>query len=121
MGIDKQQFWTEKAKSVPGIEPGLLGQNATAQLLAPPPRRNPFDYILRTKEEVMQEFKYFAPEIPLKANYKRYLSGDVRENKADNLDNRERVAKVFIDIRDLKFAPLQRQRFQFLLGPRHDL
>ena len=82
---------------------------------------DPFDYILRTKEEVMQEFKYFAPEIPLKANYKRYLSGDVRENKADNLDNRERVAKVFIDIRDLKFAPLQRQRFQFLLGPRHDL
>ena len=26
------------SKSVPGIEPGLLGQNATALLLAPPPR-----------------------------------------------------------------------------------
>ena len=28
----------EKAKSVPGFEPGLLGQNATAVPLAPPPR-----------------------------------------------------------------------------------
>ena len=28
----------EKAKSVPGFEPGLLGQNATALPLAPPPR-----------------------------------------------------------------------------------
>ena len=28
----------EKAKLVPGFEPGLLGQNATALPLAPPPR-----------------------------------------------------------------------------------
>ena len=28
----------EKAKSVPGFEPGSLGQNATALPLAPPPR-----------------------------------------------------------------------------------
>ena len=28
----------EKAKSVPGFEPGLLGQTATALPLAPPPR-----------------------------------------------------------------------------------
>ena len=36
--IDSQQFWTEKAKPVPGFKPGLLRQNATAPLLAPPPR-----------------------------------------------------------------------------------
>ena len=35
--IDKQQFWTEKAKSVPGFEPGLHSQNAIALPLAPPP------------------------------------------------------------------------------------
>ena len=35
--IDKQQFWTEKAKSVPGFEPGLHGQNAIALPLTPPP------------------------------------------------------------------------------------
>ena len=28
----------EKAKLLPGFEPGLLGQNATALQLAPPPR-----------------------------------------------------------------------------------
>jgi hypothetical protein len=49
----------------------------------------------------MHEFKYFAPTIELKANYKRYLAGDTRENNPENLDNRERVSKIFVDIRKL--------------------
>lgn len=69
-------------------------------------KRDPFDYPLRSKEEVMHEFKYFAPTIELKANYKRYLAGDTRENNSENLDNRERVSKIFIDIRNLQLAPL---------------
>ena len=32
---DSQHFWIEKAKSVPGFEPGLLRQNVTALPLAP--------------------------------------------------------------------------------------
>lgn len=36
----------------------------------------------------------------------------------DNLDTRERVAKVTIDLKEMGFAPLQRQRFIFLLGNR---
>ena len=35
--IDKQQFWSEKAKSLLGFKPGLLGQNAMALPLALPP------------------------------------------------------------------------------------
>ena len=35
--IDEQQFWTEKAKSVPGFKLGLRGQNAIALQLAPLP------------------------------------------------------------------------------------
>jgi hypothetical protein len=41
-------------------------------------------------------------------HYKRYTAGDTRQNDDNNRDNRERVAKVRLDIRDLKLAPLQR-------------
>ncbi len=44
----------------------------------------------------------------------------MRENNPNNRDNRERVAKLRVDIRELGLAPLQRQRFQYLLGPRFD-
>ena len=37
MRIDRQQFLTEKAKFVPGFEPGPSRQNAGALPLAPPP------------------------------------------------------------------------------------
>lgn len=36
----------------------------------------------------------------------------------DNRDNRDRVAKIRVDMRKLRLAPLQRQRFQFLMGSR---
>ena len=36
----------------------------------------------------------------------------------DNLDTRDRVAKVTVDLKEMGFAPLQRQRFIFLLGNR---
>jgi len=34
------------------------------------------------------------------------------------MDNRERVAKIFIDMREMNLATLQRERLIFLLGPR---
>lgn len=34
------------------------------------------------------------------------------------MDNRERVAKIAVDIRTMKLAPLQRERFIYLLGNR---
>ena len=79
-----------------------------------------FDYQLRSKNEVIDEFKHFMPTFPIIAAYKKYTAGDVRQNVDDNLDNRERVAKIRVDIRDLQLAPLQRERFQFLLGSRHN-
>lgn len=42
----------------------------------------------------------------------------MREGNPNNRDNRDRVAKIEVDLRQLGLAPLQRQRFQFLLGPR---
>jgi len=70
--------------------------------------RDPFDYKLRPKEEVMEEFKYFEPNFEIQVFYKRYTAGDTRVNDPNNRDNRERVAKLKLDMRDLKLAPLQR-------------
>jgi hypothetical protein len=79
--------------------------------------KDPFDYKLRSKEEVLDEFKYMPPHFFVDTQYKRYTAGDVRPGE-DNYDNRERVAKIRLDIRDLRLAPLQRDRLEYLLGPR---
>jgi len=57
------------------------------------------------------------PNFYIDTMYKRYTAGDVRPGEA-NLDNRERVAKISLDMRDLRLAPLQRDRLIYLLGPR---
>lgn len=80
--------------------------------------RDPFDYKLRSKEEVADDFKHWEPDFPISVCYKRYTAGDTRVDNPENRDNRERVAKIRMDIRTLKLAPLQRNRFQYLMGPR---
>jgi hypothetical protein len=52
----------------------------------------------------------------VQVEYKKYAAGDTRAE--DNLDNRERIAKIWVDIRDMKLAPLQRERFIYLMGNR---
>ena len=81
---------------------------------------DPFDYKLRTKEEVMEEHKYFPPDLLLKMHYRRYMATDTREHVDTNTESRDRVAKIEIDIREFCLAPLQRERFVFLLGPRYN-
>ena len=76
----------------------------------------------------MEEFKYNAQEFPITSAYKKYTAGDTRAD--DNLDNRERVvsrpyfikiikAKIWVHMREMGLAPLQRQRFIYLLGNRY--
>ena len=62
--------------------------------------------------------KYFAPDPLFVVPYKRYTAGDYRHNDPRNIDDRERVAKIIFDLRELQLQPLQRERFIFLLGPR---
>lgn len=62
--------------------------------------RDPFDYKLRPKEEVQEEFRNFNPVFNININYKRYNAGDLSQHKK-NFDNRERVAKITLDIRHL--------------------
>ena len=75
-----------------------------------------FDYKLRNKEEVKEEFKYYYKGFDIQGYYKKYTAGDSRAE--DNLDNRERVAKIWVHLNQMDLAPLQRQRFIFLLGNR---
>lgn len=79
--------------------------------------KDQFDYKLRTKEEVKNEFKYHNAEFNILSVFKGYTAGNPRLE--DNMDTRERVAKIWVDLREMKLAPLQRQRFVFLLGPRY--
>lgn len=83
-----------------------------------PAPQDPFDYKLRNKEEVKEEFKYYYDAFDIQGVYKKYTAGDTRTE--DNLDNRERVAKIWVQLNEMGLAPLQRQRFIFLLGNRYN-
>lgn len=82
--------------------------------------KDPFDYPLRTKDEVMNDHKYHDPDFPITVELKKYAGGDQREHVKDLYDNRGVVAKIRLDMRTLNLAPLQRERFCFLLGPRYN-
>jgi len=69
----------------------------------------------------MEQHKYYPPNFPFFSTYKRHDAGDQRKDEQGNTrDVRERVAKLRIDLRDLKLFPLQRERFVYLLGPRYN-
>ncbi len=57
-----------------------------------PAEKDPFDYQLRKKEEVIEEFKYYNTVFDIQGAYKKYTAGDTRTE--DNLDNRERVVSL---------------------------
>lgn len=49
---------------------------------------DPFDYKLRTPQEVSDEHKHFPPDFTVEMIYKKYNLGDTSFN---NLDTRERI------------------------------
>lgn len=79
--------------------------------------KDPFDYPLQSKEHVVKQDTYFPPKFDMQVTMNRYVAGDVTPLDT-NYDTRGRVAKITLDIRDLQLAPLQRKRFQYLMGPR---
>ena len=83
-------------------------------------KADPFDYKLRSKQEVMNEHTYFPPDLAIKMIYRRYMATDLREHTESNTETRDRVAKIEIDINELNFSVRQRERFVFLLGPRYN-
>ena len=81
---------------------------------------DPFNYKLRSPDEIREQMKYYPPKFTLFAEYKRYTAGDYREGHPNNTDDRDRVSKITGNLREFNLAPLQRKRFIFLLGPRWD-
>ena len=82
-------------------------------------QRDPFDYKLRSKAEVMEQQKYFEPNFEFRTEFFKYPAGDVREHGNTRVDHRDKVAIVHFDFSNLNLAPLQRERMIFLLGPRY--
>lgn len=65
-----------------------MSYNCVPEWMQPAPQ-DPFDYKLRSKEEVKEEFKYYPVDFNIQVNYKKYTAGDTRSE--DNLDNRDRI------------------------------
>lgn len=68
----------------------------------------------------MEDQKYFPPSFCWTAIANKYPSGDSRENNENNIDYRNAISRIEVDIRDMHLSPLQRERLIFLLGPRYD-
>jgi len=66
---------------------------------------DPFDYPLRSKQEVMEEQKYFVPDFEWRLNFNKFPSDDQRENQPTRVDFRDTCAKVYFDFRDLGLSP----------------
>ena len=66
---------------------------------------DPFDYKLRTKEEVMLDHKYFPPTFTWNNEINIYPSGDVRKHGNTRIDHRDKQAKINFDLRHLLFTP----------------
>jgi hypothetical protein len=76
---------------------------------------------LQSKQEIEEFHRYHEPDFNIKLKYKRYAAGDIRHDDAEGrVDFRDVVAKLRVDMREMKLAPLQRQRLIFLLGPRYN-
>jgi len=60
---------------------------------------DPFDYKLRTKEEVLEQHRLYPPTFAINMIYRRYMATDLREHSENNTETRERVAKITFDIR----------------------
>jgi len=76
--------------------------------------RDPFDYPLRSIEEVRKEIAENPPNQRAVMKLSEYR--DVPEG---TLDLRNMVVKMEIDMRDWKLTEKQTQRLAFILGPRY--
>jgi len=81
--------------------------------------RDPFDYQLRSKQELQEEQKYFPPDFFWEVELNKYPAGDVREHGNTRIDHRDKVCKLHFDMGAMGLSPEQRERMVFLLGPRY--
>lgn len=56
--------------------------------------RDPFDYKLRSKAEVIKDQKYFPPNFYWTNEVTRYPAGDVREDVDARIDHRDKTVRL---------------------------
>jgi hypothetical protein len=100
----------------------LLQRSFTRKVLMIPPwsqkmYRDPFDYPLRSLEEVKAEFERFP--IDKSARIEIVQFKDRLKNDPKYVDPPNVVVKMWIDMNGWNLTPLQRERLAFLLGPRY--
>lgn len=78
---------------------------------AQPIARDPFDYKLRTIEEVREEFRTRPPKMVAQVTLVDYTDAPNHPMSA--------VVKVELNMEDWNLTRLQRERLIFLLGPRY--
>lgn len=76
--------------------------------------RDPFDYPLRSLEEVKREIALKPPIDEFQITMFAYRDSDPKV-----ADPREHIVKVEVDMRNWHLTKLQKQRLAFLLGPRY--
>ena len=79
--------------------------------------RDPFDYPLRSIDEVKAEFEKFP--IDKTARVEIYQFSDRHHNKPKFIDAEQAVVKMWVDMDGWNLTPLQKERLVFLLGPRY--
>jgi len=67
---------------------------------------DPFDYKLRSMAEVKHQMRFIAPNFMVTAQMKKYTAGDYRRNDAANLDDRDRISRITLDLRHMLLQPL---------------
>jgi hypothetical protein len=81
--------------------------------------KDPFDYPLRTKKEIMFDQEISPPLFPInivKTEYQDPIK--MRNVQTLKADYRNENVKIRVDIRTMGLGPLQKKRLLFLLGPR---
>lgn len=78
--------------------------------------RDPFEYPLRSLEEVKKELENFPIDKSARIELVHFKDS---QNREGDLDLRQTVVKFYINMNGWNLTPKQKERLIFLLGPRY--
>jgi hypothetical protein len=82
--------------------------------------KDPFDYPLRSKKDIMFDHELCPPDFPIKIIRTEYQEPMKMQNvSVSKSDLRNSEVKLELDLNQMGFGPVQLQRIKFLLGNRY--
>ncbi len=85
-----------------------------------PNQKDEFNYKLQTKEEIekqLADWKQRGISLQIET-FRRYFVDYHTKPLSRSNDNRSECVKLLVNMRNLPFAPLQKRRLEYLVGPR---